>query len=463
MARRHLLLAGAPWLAILACRAVRAQPPTAVRPVSVLSHGADPSGATDSSSAFARAVSVSNSVLVPRGRYVIGDVRLRAGLSLQGEGDDSVLLQRRESRYALWCDSGSTDTRRNLRGLRISGLHLRGSSDVDGFSEHRHLLNLNGVTDCTVARTRFSAFRGDAIYLGSSNTAGVARHNLAVVIRGCQFDGVNHENRNAISVIDCDGLEIADCSFQRVSRDNMPGAIDIEPDAHDFHVVRNIRIHGNRFSAIGGNVAAVSLVVPAALAQPAENIIVEHNAFNGARRLAFCFLQRGQVKSEARPRGLDAIDNEISAPVDRAFQLEGVRQVTISGNRFASTDRCALVGYDAPALPVEDLVVADNRFDRCGVHDTCALRTYALRHAGFERNEWIDCGNGGPGAAAVELGNGDSGGLAFRQNVFAAPNGLMRYAIRRAPGHRPTTEANTFTDNRLAAGLLNQLPIAGAR
>lgn len=455
-AQRRRLLWRAPALAAWAWHG-RAQ----AAAVSVLDHGADPSGQRDSSAAFGRAIEAASLVRVPKGRYLLGDVRLRDGLQLQGDGPDSVLLQRSGSQYALWCDSGSADPADNLRGLRISDLQLRGSTELDGFSEHCHLLNLNGVSDCSVERVQFSAFRGDGLYLGSSNTYGLQRHNLGVTVRDCGFDGVNHGNRNAISVIDCDGLEVLNCSFRRVARDNMPGAIDVEPDAHDFHVVRNIRIRGNRFTDIGGNVAAVSLVVQTALAQPAEHIVVEGNRFDGARRLAFCFLQRGAVAAAAWPRSLAALDNEVGAGVERPFHLEGVRDVTIARNRFGASPRCALVGYDAPALPVYDLVVSDNRFDHTGRRDSCALRTYDLHRARFERNDWLDCGNAGPGAAAVELGRGDASGLVFQDNRFAAPDGLMRYAVRRTAGHRSGDAGSRFTGNRLDPGLQQQLPAPG--
>jgi hypothetical protein len=461
--RRKLLLVATPWFAGMASSSVTGQALGAAPPVSVLRHGADPSGTSDSTLAFTRAIAASDSVFAPRGRYLVGDVELRAGLMLRGEGKLTQLVQRRGSRYALWCDSGSADPARSLRGVHISDLALQGTSDVDGFSEHRHLLNLNGVIGCTVARIGFSAFRGDAVYLGSSNTAGFRRHNIDVTIRDCHFDGVNRENRNAISVIDCDGLEIAGCSFQRVTRDDMPGAIDIEPDANDFHVVRNIRIRNNRFTDIGGNVAAVSLVVPIALKQTVENIRIERNFFSNLRSLAFCFVQRSRAPVSAWPHGLMALDNEVASSVDRPFQLEGVRQVTICRNRFGATARCALVGYENPALPVEDLLVAENRFDHCGRNEDCALRIYALHRARFERNEWIDCGNGGFGSAALELGPGESGGMVFERNAFAAPDGLMRYAIRRSRGHRQRSELNAFTDNRLAGGMSNQLPLAAAR
>lgn len=424
--------------------------------LNVVATGADPTGESDSSAAFRRAIATSNSVFVPAGHFVIGDVTLRSGLSLRGVGRRSELVQRHGSRYGLWCDSGSPTINDNLLDISIRSLQLRGRCDVDGFSEHQHLLNLNGVTNCAVEGVSFTAFRGDAIYLGSSNRGATERHNRDVKILDCSFDGVNHQNRNAISVIDCDGLAIAGCRFERVARPDMPGAIDLEPNANPFHVVRNVRITNNRFADIGGNVGVVSLVVPARMAAPSEGILVSHNEIHGARRAAFCLLQRGEVDKASRPRRLEISHNTVLAGADRPFHIEGVHQTTIAGNRFVACYRSALVGYVPPALSVTELTMIGNRFEQCGWQDTAGLRVHHLLGGRFERNEWIDCGNGGPGAAAIELARGQSASLDFESNTFSAPLGLTRYAIRRSAAHRSASVSGRFRGNRIDSGMLNQ-------
>jgi hypothetical protein len=421
----------------------------------VIDFGADATGQSDSTEAFRRAIAASQFLFVPAGRFVIGDLAIRSGFSLRGIGPPSELLQRRGSRYGLWCDSGSPVLADNLGDIRIQGLHLRGLCDVDGFSEHRHLLNLNGVSRCVVDRVSFTAFCGDAILLGSSNRGATERHNQAVTISACTFDGVNHQNRNGISVIDCDGLTIEGCSFMRTSRPDMPGAIDLEPDANAFHVLRNVRIANNRFADIGGNVGVVSLVVQTRLATPAQGIVIRNNEIRGARRAAFCLLQRGEVAKSARPRDLQLADNTVLVGAERPFHIEGVDNLAITGNRFVGCLRSALVGYVPPALGVTDLTVLDNRFEQCGSEDSAALRVHQLVGGRFERNQWVDCGNGSAGAAAIELATGQSASLSFENNAFSAPHHLTRYAIRRSAAHRTSGAPGTFRGNRIDAGMLN--------
>lgn len=236
----------------------------------------------------------------------------------------------------------------------------------------------------------------------------------------------------------------------------MPGAIDLEPDANPFHVLRNVRITNNRFADIGGNVGVVSLVVLARMATPSEGILVSHNEIHGARRAAFCLLQRGEVDKASRPRRLEISHNTVLAGADRPFHIEGVHQTTIAGNRFVACHRSALVGYVPPALSVTELTMIGNRFEQCGWQDTAGLRVHHLLGGRFERNEWIDCGNGGPGAAAIELARGQSASLDFESNTFSAPLGLTRYAIRRSAAHRSASVPGRFRGNRIDAGMLNQ-------
>jgi hypothetical protein len=104
-------------------------------------------------------------------------------------------------------------------------------------------------------------FRGDGIIFGSGLNDNAApntlteRHNVDVTVTNCYIDGVNNDNRNGISVIDGNGVTIENNYFTRCSRSNMPGAIDIEPDAGVFYsrtgdlsassaVVTNINTNG---------------------------------------------------------------------------------------------------------------------------------------------------------------------------------------------------------------------------
>src|SRR4029079_9826658 len=136
-------------------------------------------------------------VNVPAGTFLVHNLPLRAGLTLAGGGEASVLRSKTGPGFALLCDSGSPDLASNVRGIVVRNLQLRGSCDTDGFEEHQHLASLNGVSDVTFHNVIFRGFRGDGLYVGSGwNSPKAERHNRNVLVRSCTFDGINHQNRN---------------------------------------------------------------------------------------------------------------------------------------------------------------------------------------------------------------------------------------------------------------------------
>lgn len=460
-ANRRTVICGAAktaaWLAIPFGPPAKGQSAT----TSVLRFGADPTGVADSSAAFAKAIAESSSVLVPAGTYLVDDVELRAGLTITGEGRASVIRQKPDSRYALWCDSRSASTASNIRGLRLRQFHLKGSSETLGFSEHVHLLNLNGVTNCIVEDVAFSAFRGDGIYLGSSNVHGKERHNVDVTIRRCSFDGVNRENRNAISVIDCDGLLIEDNTFVNVARPNMPGAIDFEPDNLPFHVLRKVRVAGNRFDRIGGNLAVISVFISAPLDTGPSDFVFENNEIGSANAAAFVLIQRGNTSLDKRPRGVFLRGNKVVGPLDRPFYVEGIRDLSITDNTFSNARRSALLGYRSPALPLNQVVVERNRFDQCGKEDSAALRVFSVTGVRFERNVWDESGSGAAGSSAVSFNAGESDSVAFVGNRFTSATGRTKIAIHKERNHKFSANSNVFNENTLDDRLSNQFEAPG--
>jgi len=89
----------------------------------------------------------------------------------------------------------------------IRNIQFRGTVEVDGFAEHYHLLNVNAATNVAIS----SAIRPDGEEMPLHRIKqfpGTERHNKQFVIEESVFDGINNDNRNAISVIDGEGIEI---------------------------------------------------------------------------------------------------------------------------------------------------------------------------------------------------------------------------------------------------------------
>ena len=149
----------------------------------------------------------------------------------------------------------------NLSIKNISIKDLTFDSDVkkNGFDELNHQLSAHGVSNFMVENCDFIGFLGDgiAINAGSDLQINSYAYNKNITIKNCNFDGINKDNRQGISIYYADGFIIENCNFKNITREDMPGAIDIEPDK-DFLVSRNGIIKNCTFENIGG-IAAITI------------------------------------------------------------------------------------------------------------------------------------------------------------------------------------------------------------
>ena len=310
-------------------------------------------------------------VRIPAGVFVVRGLRLRSNVRLLGAGRDrTVLRETSGTAYLLSVNpgqEGSADPSRNEHDIEIARIAFEGPVAALGFAEHQHLLNLNGVTRLQVHDCAIRGFRGDGIYLGSGNVAGTERHNVEVRISGNEFDGVNHDNRNGISVIDGEGVVISNNRFVRCSRATMPGPIDVEPDGYPFQRIRGIAIEDNRFDDCGGNVAKISfhIPVPDALLRPpgdlriARNIVAPRQKSGNA--LYIRVLDASGKSRRVAASGIEVLDNVLS---NGKATLQGIENFLIRGNECRGRHGGLVVGaiHAGQVDTADDGIIADNTF-----------------------------------------------------------------------------------------------------
>lgn len=155
--------------------------------------------------------------------------------------------------------SNQTDDSESIKNISIEGIVF--SSDVEkyGFDELSHHVAMHGVSGVNFKSCSFIGFLGDgvAITRGVTNTGYRNAYNRNVNFYDCHFDGVNKNNRQAISFYYCDGFHIDFCTFKNTTRSDMPSAIDVESDDTDVTSQRGL-ITNCKFKNIGG-FAAVSI------------------------------------------------------------------------------------------------------------------------------------------------------------------------------------------------------------
>lgn len=337
--------------------------------VNVKRFGAKGDGATDDTVALQAAIvaAENQTLFFPTGTYLTETLNLVSGVKIACDPGTTLKMVAGES-YILCADSGSSDIANNLTRITIDGLTLIGSQD--GFSEHHHLLNLNGVTNVLVRNCQFQYPPGDCVYIGSGNVGGQERHNRDVVIERCTFTG-DKTNRNGISVIDCDGLVVRKCVFDGMGTLNtMPGAFNCEPDAI-FNVCRNMALedcivrNSTGYSGFTVNVEgpAAELTVPffgfrvSGCIFEASNTYVDGSVFVKARN--------GTITNTTDPHGVVIENNLVESP-GYAFNLKRTTGCILQGNSFNGTGPALVSEVGAHTMECRNTIIRGNIFRQCG-------------------------------------------------------------------------------------------------
>ncbi|MDQ1141131.1 glycosyl hydrolase family 28-related protein [Pedobacter agri] len=179
--------------------------------------------------------------------------------------------------------SNQKDDQNSIVNIKLRGLKFVTNVVENGFDELLHQISAHGVSNFTVENCSFTGFLGDGIAINSATdfTTYTYAYNKNVKITNCKFDGINKDNRQGISIYYCDGFVIDTCSFKNITRPDMPGAIDIEPD-RDFLVTRNGLIRKCTFENIGG-LGAICIIVEKSTQKNAfsnRNYIIDECVFN---------------------------------------------------------------------------------------------------------------------------------------------------------------------------------------
>lgn len=406
--------------------------------------GAKCDGITDDTAAFQKAVNTVSRIYIPKGVCLFNSaVTLKAGTVLRGAGMKVSIIKQGGvsgvSTGTFYANSGGKDAM--LAGMQISNLTIDGQSDKLGFSEFVHLVSLNGVKDVLIENVKFRGFRGDGLYLGSGLN-GEERHNENIVVKNSVFDGVNHSNRNGISIIDGSGVLIEGNQFINIAQPKMPGAIDVEPNGNPFHVAKDITIRNNSLVSIGGNVGAISFVFNSKLAEMPSTLRVEGNSISG-NNTGIVYLGGISPSAASAPNHLSIINNTITSS-GRSFEIRGAKKFEIVGNRFSEANEASLIGYRAEADRCMNGIISDNVFS--GFRND-GLVVFSADYLEISRNRFVNIGSGDPGNYAIDFNFGTSSYIQLKDNLISAILGKTAYAIQKEAGHTFTPSSNTASNN----------------
>lgn len=338
----------------------------------------------------------------------------------------------------------------NVRAITCHQIHFSGTVVDDGFQEFKHLIMMQGATDIDIQTCWFTGWQGDAIVVRSGNFTAAAQ-NLNVKIKDCVFDGINNNQRNAISITDVYGMTIRDNKFKNCTRNGefgytapdaydifdsnkgpaMPGAIDIEPNTVDTYVVLNdIYIGHNNCENIQGNVAAIGMTMPIATEDftndPVRNITIENNVLDGVNTgFRLSQVQNATVTNVLRPLNASIYNNAVTDALDRPFWLFGVRGVKVNSNSFERCANAGAVGFIGTGRNCDQIDVNDNSFRHCGTTDGSALIAYSSSNLDYIGNVFDNCGiTGGGFGVLFSFSTGASSEIRVERNMLVNNEGL---------------------------------------
>lgn len=392
---------------------------------------------TDSSAAFQAAIDAvsalgGGSVYVPKGSYLINNVRVESFVTIFGDGEGSRLYQYEDPGRPLQCmlgvnlGGGSSAEPDNARQICIRDLKLIRTNRVpyptapNDYQQHFHMISVFGGTAIDIRRVRFEGFNGDGVYLsgGGGQAGSLEVHNYDVRIVDCYFHGIDWQNRNAISIIDCEGLLIKGNIFRDCTNPLQPGPIDIEPNANTWHRSLDIQIIGNRFSNCKGSAAcAVCTNIPnVPYTTGPRGLVIADNIVDGVQYSvpAFRFWHLGGADN-TRDHQITLVNN-IVRRCERPFFIGGVVNVLVHGNKFSLCNNSGAIGSNSnPCFSVD---VKENTFNTVGMTDGRAINIYQAQKLSVNENRFINCGPSTGSGTIVLLNAGSSNNLEISNNVF---------------------------------------------
>jgi hypothetical protein len=401
-------------------------------------------------------------IFLTDGTYVVGTLGMKSNLTLRGNGTNSILKQKYGSDYCI--DTNPTNARINKTRnytlnpskIKYSGLTFRGTVDTDGFSEHVHLMQVEAATQVSIDNCSFIGFRGDGIYLGEGPNKS---HNSKVSITKSVFNGINRDNRNGISVIDCDGLLVQDCTFNNCTRPDMPGAIDVEPN-HKYNIVKNIKINSNKFTNIGGKSTVAFYQSPQMkLDNYFQNIEVTNNSIQGDGLSDGIYIGLPQIADSSTPSTNVLINNNIITNTDRSFTIFGVKNLVMQSNSFEGCKRAPSISDPVGKSNLMDAKIIANSFKNLSQIDGVGIYISGVESIEISQNIFDNIGKSdGSGGNALYFSNSGTSAkhITIVNNTFKGDKTTV--AIQRQSGNVTFPELNVISGNETGNKKVN-LPV----
>lgn len=305
---------------------------------------------------------------------------------IQGSYPSPTFARFQKADGLITIDSRTRNTNNSndsVKNINIEGITFINDIVVNGFDELSHQICAHGVDNLTIKNCSFIGFLGDGICVsGGLDTNFTNAYNSNITISNNYFDGINKDNRQAISIYYCDNFIIKNNEIKNTTRSNMPGAIDIESDNNNS-ITRNGIITKNKLTNIGGNVGAIALVLRNTNTIEQTNFIVTENVISDVdypitfiattvpsdTTNAKVIIEKNNIKNSRVPflinkiNGVVIRNNLFDNSLSNTFSLIGAVNVDILNNIFKSiqSDDGFLIDQTSKGLRLEGNKFINNK------------------------------------------------------------------------------------------------------
>jgi hypothetical protein len=126
----------------------------------------------------------------------------------------------------------------------------------------------------------------------------------------------------------------------------MPGAIDFEPDAYAFHIIKNWIVENNTFKAVGGNVGCIGMIIPSVVPIPVGFSFINNTFLNYAGTGADIAITAGRAFSASDVSMDVLIDGNAGYNGRQPVNITSSKGVNItSSNRFQTYTNSSFLGF----------------------------------------------------------------------------------------------------------------------
>lgn len=370
--------------------------------VNVKTFGAKGDGITDDFQAIQNAIDsiTKGTIWFPRGIYLIkgkqttlgnssrisDGLKIKSNLTFDGEG----ATLRQDVNCCFTFDTAIrnaiTDITTNVTNIVIRNLTFD-KPDATWF-EHSHHINIGTCTNLLIENCKFTGWSGDAIAIGGQTDLSLSIwlqsyiENIRII--NCDFDGITQNNRQGISFMTCKNVTIRDCNFKNITRSDMPGAIDFEPE-YTWCMLQDINIVHNTFDNIGGSVGVITITNGYIIV--VKDIIIGDNIIRNAVDEYAIAIRDANTDNI---NNISILNNSIDT-TNRFISLEGVKLIDIKGNTIKNILNSSVWGQ---TIENKNINLSDNKFIDCKdvVNLTALINIYNNTFLNIENNKFINGG-----------------------------------------------------------------------